>query len=350
MQSVRGNSKMRSRLGKTFVLFSAAVLLSVLAAVVFRDYRGPITRFLGLRPPTILRGKVGAYDLQITYDEDTVRLVVRDPISGSDRYAYEGGPWARVFDFSSEAWFPTAEDYSRLMRSNPPDAVWSKDINGDGYEEYLVITSWRQAPTPCNLSVRSCGRNLDLLLWEYEIAEPPLLVDEDEDGMPEILIREHGFAGWRGMKADPLKPLAIYKWRDGGYTLSTPDFLPKYAASLESAAIALREAVKQKNAGHVNKPKDTSGELEPPLPLWGVMLDYIYFGEGTKARGLFEELWPEGAPGKEENLREFDDNLRKNCRLWPETNLVTPPEKRWPAAIGEGEPSKSATPASDEER
>jgi len=307
-----------------YVLLAAAAFLSAISFFVFKEYESEIREALGLAPPPdVLSFDVGKYRVTL------VRQFFNGGeafVSGSRTHWQKDGFHFLAHEFTKGTFFPHAPPTSR---------VWSRDINGDGFEEFVIYDDVGGNAGVCHFWVFSAQSELKTLL-DIDAPAYLTLADEDGDGDFELSTLEDGFVYWgyASHAASPM-PRAIYKWKSGRYVLSTPDFYARYADSIAETFAKGKvdfDKWREDSARPVEEGASPADYPFPPVYLWTAMLDYVYFGEGMKARQLVDDVWPAGNPGKEEFLKSFDRCLRSQCRFWKETNEATLPEKRWPTS------------------
>jgi hypothetical protein len=297
----------------------------------------PTCRYiLGLAPP---------FGAQARFDLGNGTLSVR-----ADYYARKysfveirlskGARWRRtssvfeVYDFANKVYtseeLQTRKSTGREYRTAAGGAksVVARDINADGLDEVIVADRYG---TPRRF-------------WVVSLNDPPVTLaqfvlhardlqpgDLDADGVFEFVTDTS--LGWKYWKTAPLSAATvILKWNGKNYVVATPEFLPLYSKDLSKLVAGYPSELEawRKGLWKDRAPRTSADDyVRPPPVLSQILLSYVCFGEGQRARELVDELWPPEDPHKDVFLREFDYELRTSW-FWDETNAATAPENRWP--------------------
>lgn len=260
---------------------------------------------------------------EVSFRDETLRL--------------EGGEF-RAYDFANDFYTSRMVDftYGNIWSKDGGEGatpVFSKDITGDDTQEVIIVRYRRRTPVFHIISVEEQPVSIAQLEIHDSYVGPK---DVDGDGVCELQTFEDGPLGktfWKAVPKSIWGTVVIFKSEDDAYVPATPQFYPQYAKEMEDKVAKYPEALehwrKDRPASSIKEAARDS-YVRPPSELPHILLSYIYFGKGRRARELLDELWPPENPGKDIFLKEFDYELRHNTNYWKSADEATPPEERWP--------------------
>jgi hypothetical protein len=316
--------KRLSRVLRTVIIVAVISAVSGVSYPLYRKYEWRIRLFLRLPPPP----DVSSFDIGQYHLKSVIRgtgygdILISGP---ADFWKREGGCFA-TYEFYTEHFLLPGEDMSNYPKTVKP--ILSSDINNDGWPEVVITERRIRGPDSTSLFVVRLGEKIDCVFELADVYHDGLIVvrDEDGDGIMEIRVFNQVIEDWYWGKV-LVHAFVVYKWRDGAYHMVAPEPDSKYEATIDKNT---RNCLALLDKAGGTKPGNTLGPMDDPMELMcQIMVDYIYAGEGVKAREAFDRLWPAKMEGKDEALIKFDRFLRKG-RFWNEINAGTAPEKRWP--------------------
>ena len=200
------------------------------------------------------------------------------------------------------------ETQSAAGKANQGDLGTS--ITGDGIPT-LVMKEWTGGAHCCfRLHLFALGPTLrSIQTIDVDDNEVTEFENLDADSALELTVRDMAFAYWKTSFAASPAPRVVLKFRDGQYHIA-----PELMRRLPPPAEKITEMAKE-YFGDVSWREGTN----PPVDLWGDMLELLYTGNAREAWALLGEAWPPGVPGKEDFRSEFTEKL-KTSRYWPELN------------------------------
>lgn len=174
------------------------------------------------------------------------------------------------------------------------------DVTGEGQPD-LVMGEWTGGAHCCfRLRVYEIGEKFRQVAdLDLKDTSDPQIADLDGDGKFELVIADWTFSYWHTSFADSPAPQVILRFRDSAFHLAA-DLMrtaPPPPAELEAKARQVRDHAPW-----------TEGS-DPPVALWGAMLDLIYGGNAKLAWTFLDDAWPAARPGKEKFLQEFRAQL-----------------------------------------
>jgi hypothetical protein len=211
-----------------------------------------------------------------------------------------------------------------------------KDITGDGVPD-LVISHWSGGAHCCfDYYVFSLGDQFSQIAKiENRDSDLGKFIDVDGDGVLEFIGSDWTFAYWHVSFAGSPAPDVIYQFKDGQYRIALEKMrrsldADKHKALLKEIKHDIENISKDKEDLRKMKEDDvlgwSDGNVGVPPEVWGYMLDLIYSGNASEALSLIDEVWPPGAAGKDDFLKDFLAQLAESPH-WNEIAKTMPKSK-----------------------
>lgn len=127
-------------------------------------------------------------------------------------------------------------------------------------------------------------------------------VNLDNDPALEFVMDDWSFAYWKTAFAFSPHPEVILKYGGQRYDVA--------AALMRKPA--LPDVELEQIGSLIEASPEWQQKQQPPVDLWATMLDFIYAGNMEQAWKLFDLSWPEEISGKQQFLKEFNDQLSQS--------------------------------------
>lgn len=175
-------------------------------------------------------------------------------------------------------------------------------ITGDG-TPWLAVSEWSGGAHCCfTLHLFQIGERFRHV-QSIDLVHSDLAHFENLDADPalEFVTNDWTFAYWHTDFAQSPAPRVVMKYRGDRYRIDV-DLMRRPPLAPEEFGRRVRELAALPEWG----------DEHPPVRLWAEMLDLVYSGNLAQARELIERAWPQGTPGKEQFVADFEGQLRKS--------------------------------------
>lgn len=187
------------------------------------------------------------------------------------------------------------------------------DITGDG-EPDLLVSEWTGgAHRRYIFYLFQIGKEFkELEIIENDDGCEGYFEDIDGDGSMEFIGKDYVFSDWHASFACSPFPRVILKCHRGKYRLALGLMTtPLPAKDKEQEVLAEIKERQERLAAAQASASDAwiYNDVVLPSEVWGYMLDLIYSGHPREAWLFLDKVWPQGAPGKEEFIKDFKKQL-----------------------------------------